>query len=94
MEELEYQLNPIPICGNNQDSIFMASNPITEKCNQYVNIKWHGMWQFIHEKLVELYFVKGSNNPADMFTNKLEHIKLDQLQLQLGLIFYDSSIIT
>ena len=94
LEELEYQLNPIPICGDNQDSIFMASNPVTEKCDKHVNIKWHGVWEFVHEKLVELYFVEGSNNSADMFTKNLGHVKVDQLWSQLGLVFYDSPITT
>ena len=80
LEELGYQLYPIPICGDNQNSIFMASNPITEKYNKHVDIKWHGVQEFVHEKLVELYFVEGSNNPADMFTKNLGHVKLDQLR--------------
>ena len=79
LEELGYQLHPIPICGDNQDSIFMAPNPITGKCNKHVDIKWQGVWEFVHEKLVELYFVEESNNSADMFTKNLGHVKLDQL---------------
>ena len=71
LEELGYQLHSISICGDNQGSIFIASNPVTEKYNKCVNIKWHRIWEFIHEKLVELYFVEGSNNPADMFTKTL-----------------------
>ena len=77
MEELECQLYPISIYGDNQGSIFMASNPITEKCNKHIDIKWHGVQEFVHEKLVELYFIEGSNNPADMFTKNLGHVKLD-----------------
>jgi len=30
MGELGYSLKPIPICGDNQGSIFIASNPVTE----------------------------------------------------------------
>src|SRR5215469_6193492 len=29
--ELRYNMYPIPICGNNQGSIFITSNPVTEK---------------------------------------------------------------
>ena len=72
----------------------MASNPVTEKRNKHVNIKWHGVQEFVHEKLVELYFIKGSHNPANMFTKNLGHVKLDQLQSQLGLVFYNSPITT
>ena len=30
LEELGYQLHPIPLCGDNQGAIFMASNPVVE----------------------------------------------------------------
>ena len=42
LEELEYQLHSIPICGDNQGSIFMASNPVTKKCNKHVDINGMG----------------------------------------------------
>jgi hypothetical protein len=90
LEELEYDLAPIPICGDNQGSIFMASNPVTEKRNKHVDIKWHGVREFVQEGLIELFFVEGANNPADMFTKNLGYVKLDQFRSQLGLVFYSS----
>ena len=38
LEELGYQLHPLPICGDNQGFIFMASNPVTEKHNKTPNM--------------------------------------------------------
>ena len=57
----------------------MVDITVTEKCNKHVDIKWHGMREFVHEKLVELYFVEGSNNPTDMFIKNLGYVKLNQL---------------
>jgi hypothetical protein len=90
LEELGSSLAPIPICGDNQGSIFMASNPITEKRNKHIELKWHGVQEFVKEKLVELFYIEGEKNPADMFTKNLGHIKLNQCRLQLGLVFYNS----
>ena len=33
-EELGITLNPIPLCGDNQGSIFLASNPVQERCRK------------------------------------------------------------
>ena len=34
--ELGYKLKAIPICGDNQGSIFMASNPVTEPRSKHI----------------------------------------------------------
>ena len=38
MEELGYFLEPIPICGDNQGSIFMADNPVMESRSKHINL--------------------------------------------------------
>ena len=38
-------------------------------------------------KQVELFFIPGIDNPADMFTKNLRHIKFEQYRSQLGLEF-------
>ena len=43
--------------------------------------------ELVVAKEVELQFVPGEMNPADMFTKKLQKIKFTQLQNQLGLEF-------
>ena len=43
LSELSYKLNAIPICSDNQGSIFMASNPIMEPCSKHIDIRYHGI---------------------------------------------------
>ena len=38
LHKLEYKEQPIPFCGDNQGSIFMASNPIMEEHTKHINI--------------------------------------------------------
>jgi hypothetical protein len=91
LSELGYKLKPIPICGDNQGSIFMASNPVTEKRSKHVDIHWHAIRDFVHEKKIELFFIEGAVNPADMLTKNLGHIKLNQFRKDVGLIFHDQA---
>ena len=39
--ELGYNLKPIPIGGDNQGSIFIASNPVTKKRSKNIDIHYH-----------------------------------------------------
>src|SRR5580692_12215273 len=41
LKELHLDLTPIPFCGDNQGSIFMAQNPITEKCSKHIDVHFH-----------------------------------------------------
>ena len=64
--ELGYNLHPIPVCGDNQSFIFMASNPVTEARSKHIDIKWHSIWELVSDKIIELFFVEGAQNPAVM----------------------------
>lgn len=91
LEELGYKLNAIPIAGDNQGSIFMASNPVTSKHSQHIDIRYHYIHEVVERGLVDVLFIDGANNPADLFTKNLGCIKFEQFRSQLGLEFYSSS---
>ena len=86
--ELGIKLSAIPLCGDNQGSIFMASNPVQEKQIKHIDICFHYIHQVVRDKQVELFFIDGALNPADMFTKNLGHIKFVKFRSQLGLEFY------
>ena len=44
MSELGISLSPIPLFGDNQGSIFLASNPVQEKRIKHIDLRYH----FIH----------------------------------------------
>jgi hypothetical protein len=88
--ELGLTLNAIPIYGDNQGSIFIGSNPVQEKRTKHIDIRYHYIRECIEDKKVELFFIEGSNNPADMFTKNLGNVKFLKFREQLGLEFYSS----
>ena len=87
--ELGYQLAPVPICGDNQGAIFIASNPITEKRSKHIDIHFHYIREVIKKKLIELYFIDGENNPADMLTKNLGRINFQKFRAMIGLEFLE-----
>jgi hypothetical protein len=89
-EEIRYNLAPIPICGDNQGSLFIAQNPVTEQHSKHIHIKYHFVRNAVMTfKQVELFFIPGIDNPVDMFTKNLGHVKFEQYRSKLGLEFHN-----
>ena len=89
--ELGYKLNAILICGDNQKSIFMASNPVTEPHSKHIDIHYHRIHESVMNGKVELFFINGAENPTDLLTKNLLHEKFTKFRAQLGLQFPSGS---
>jgi hypothetical protein len=87
--ELGHNLGPIPICGDNQGSIFIASNPVTEKRSKHINICYHYIHEVINHGFAEVYFINGEDNPADLLTKNLGCVKFQKFRAVLGLEFFN-----
>jgi hypothetical protein len=85
--ELGYNLKAILICGDNQGSIFIASNPVTEKWSKHIDIRFHYIREVIERKLAEVYFIDGNKNPADLLTKNLRLVKFNLFRPAYGLSF-------
>ena len=75
LNELDIDVGPIHIDGDNQGSLFIRSNPVQEKQSKHIDIRYHFIRQCVEEKKISLYYVKGAENPADMFTKNLGKVK-------------------
>ena len=89
--EIGFNLLPIPICGDNQGSIFMENNPVTEHCTKHIPIRFHYIRDTVQEHQVEIFYIEGIDNPADMFTKNLGYVKFKRCRSQLGLVFHNAT---
>ena len=87
LAELGYYIHRIPISGNNQGSIFIASNPVMESKSKHIDIQYHYIREVCEKGIVDIYFIDGNNNPADLFTKNLGEVKFLKFHSQLGLRF-------
>jgi len=85
--EIGFPVLPITICGDNQGSLFIGSNPVQEKWTKHIDIRYHYIWECIEDNNVSVVFVPGNDNPADMFTENLDCLKFIKFWEQLGLTF-------
>src|SRR5229473_6083841 len=85
--ELGIELAPVLLYEDNQGAIFIASNPVQEKHSKHIDLRYHYIRDVVQSDKVELFFVEGTQNPADMFTKNLGRIKFLKFREQLGLEF-------
>ena len=74
-KELGILQGPVPICTDNEGAIFIASNPVQERCTKHIDMRYHYVRECVEEKHVELFWVPTNENPVDMFTKNLGHVK-------------------
>jgi len=87
--ELGYYLVPTPICGDNQGSIFIRSNPVQERWTKHIDICYHYICECIKDGKVSVYFIPGNENLANMFTKNLGAIDFLHFRKHLGIKFLD-----
>jgi len=88
-QELGYDLAPTPICGDNQGSIFIGSNPVQEWWTKHIDIHYHYIRDCIKDGKVSVYFISGNENLANMFTKNLGTIDFLCFRKHLGIKFLD-----
>ena len=69
----------------------MADNLVTESHSKHIDLRWHGIHDYVKEGLIEIFYIEGTKNPADMFTKNLGHEALNNFWWQLGLVLYDKA---
>ena len=88
LEELKLPVKiPVPIYVDNQAAIFNASNPTQERRTKHMDVRYHKIREFVEEGKVDLFYIPGTDNPADLFTKPLGRIKFEQFRKSLGLVF-------
>jgi hypothetical protein len=88
--ELGFTLKAIPICADNQGSIFIRSNPVQERRTKHIDIRYHYIHECIENGDVSVVFIEGKENTADMFTKNLGATLFLKFRDSLGLTFETS----
>ena len=94
LAELSYHINHIPITGDNQGSVFIALNPVTESRSKHIDIHYHYICEVYEKGIVNLFYIEGDDNPADLFTKNLGVVKFLKFRSQLGLYLLHAAYTT
>ncbi len=63
-----------PIVGDNQGSLFIASNPVADKRTKHIDIHFHFIQEQVELKRVSVMHVLTKDRIADILTKNLEQI--------------------
>ena len=85
--ELGICLQPVPVYGDNQGSIFIGSNPVQEIHTKHIDIRYHHVHECIAERKIDMFFVPSEDNTADIFTKNLGRLKFEKFRAELGIEF-------
>ena len=77
--------------SSTQGSIFIGSNPVTESRSKHIDIRYHYIREVYEKGIIDIFFIDGNDNPADIFTKNLGATKFLKFRSQLGLHFPKSS---
>ena len=84
-KELGFNETRTPLCGDNQGSLFISSNPVQERRTKHIDIKYHYIREKVENGDVEVFFVPSDDNPADLMTKALSEIKFRRFLPVLGM---------
>ena len=85
-EELGFKLGPLPLCIDNQGTIFLALNPAQEEHIKHAHIPNHYIHEAVEFGEVKLYYVPTDQQYADIFTKNLAKLKFETGRKALHLI--------
>ena len=85
--EIGITIAVLPLCGDNQGSIFLGSNPVQERRTKHIDIRYHYIRECIESKEIELFYVPTDDNIADVLTKNLALIKFQKFRDNLGILF-------
>jgi len=87
LEELGYEVrDPIPLHGDNNGSLRLALNPVTERKSKHIPIRYHTIRDYVEDEHITLILTPTAEMLADGLTKSFTKIKLSDFVSGLGLI--------
>lgn len=72
--------------SDSQSAIKLAKNPVYHDLTKHIDIKWDAIRELIEEKEIEVKFIPGDFQKADVFTKALSGTKLNRVLQELNII--------
>ena len=74
-EEISFIVGPLPLCIDNQGTIFLASNSAQEGCTKHIWMPEHYIHEVVESGEIQLFYVPTDQQFADIFTKNLGKTK-------------------
>ena len=77
---------PTPLCLDNQGSIFLSVNPVTDRRIKHVEVRYHYIREQVECGDVDIFYVATADQLADALTKNVSFSILDRFRKGIGLV--------
>jgi hypothetical protein len=86
LDEIGYDISsPSTLYIDSNSALLVAKNPEHQSTMKHVNRSYHWIREKVSEGEIKVVHVPGTDNPADIFTKPLGHVKFNRFREMLGL---------
>jgi hypothetical protein len=86
LDEIGYNISaPSILFVDNNSAVQVAKNPEHQSTMKHVNRSYHWIREKVTDGEIKVVHIPGTDNPADIFTKPLGHIKFTRFREMLGL---------
>ena len=86
VEELGDDLSlPTPLCVDNQGSIYLAINPVTDRHLKHPELRYYFICEYYKDGKVTIYYVWTNDQLANIFTKNVSFAKINKFLEHAGL---------
>ncbi len=76
---------PVTILTDSQTALDISENPANYHQAKHINISYHAVRHYIHDRKIEIDYIPSNYQPTDIFTKALGHPKHHRFCQMMGL---------
>ena len=89
--EIGFSIPKVPLYCDNQEAIFLATNPAQEQRSKHIGIRYHYIRECVEEgDKIDLFYIPTGEQITDIFTKNLSPVKFEDICKGLRMISYSS----
>ena len=89
--EIQFSIPKVLLYYDNQEAIFLATNPAQEQQSKHIGICYHYIRECVEEgDKIDLFYIPSGEQITDIFTKNLLPVKFEDIHKGLCMIFYSS----
>jgi hypothetical protein len=79
------RFDTVPIYVDNESAVKLAKNPEFHQRSKHIDIRHHFLRDHVRQGTIQVIWISGKENPADMLTKALDPVKFDKICRDIGI---------
>ena len=76
---------PVTLLSDSQSALDISENPARYRQAKHIDIRYHAIRHYIHDRKIEVDYIPSEHQPADLFTKALGPTKHARFARAIGL---------